>query len=100
MQMSNDKKKGRQHVYYDPTCIIFRKRRKKGYNIVPREKFFVRGRISVHMGDKSLLQGIFRASLKEIGLPDLGEEKEEAEYRVKYGILNYALLVCTGTLKV
>lgn len=42
------------------------------------------------MGDKSLFQGISRASLKEIELPDLGEQKEEAEYRVKYGILSYA----------
>lgn len=52
------------------------------------------------MGDKSLLQGIFRASLKEIELSDLGEEKEEAEYRVKYRILSYAPPACTGTLKV
>lgn len=52
-------------------------------------------RISVHVGDKSLLEGIFQASLKEIELSDLGEEKEETEYRVKYGILSYALPVYT-----
>lgn len=87
---------GRKFMYK----IFRKKRRKKNRNVVPREVLRPWGRISVHVRDKSLLQGIFRASLKEIELPDLGEQEEKkAGYSVKYGILSYALPVRTETLK-
>lgn len=54
-----------------------KKRGKENHNVVPREVLRPWGRISVHVRDKSLLQGIFWASLKEIELPDLGEEEEK-----------------------
>lgn len=60
---------------------LLEEKKKKDDNIVLREILRPWGRISAHVGDKSLFQGIFRASLKEIELPDLGEQKEEAEYR-------------------
>lgn len=82
--MSNDTGEERRSSY-NPE-----EKEKRDDNIVPREVLRSWGRISVHVGDKSLLQRIFRASLKEIELSDLGEEKEEAEYRVKYGISSYA----------
>lgn len=43
------------------------------------------------MRDKSLLQGIFRASLKQIELSDLGEEEEEEEPEIWREIQDFEL---------
>lgn len=84
----------------DPTCTIFRREKKKErWQHCPERNSFLSpwGRISVHVGDKSLFQGIFRASLKEIELPDLGRAKGGSGIsREIWDILSQAL---TATVK-
>lgn len=68
-----------------------KKKKKRQYNVVPRQVLRRWGRISVHVRDKSLLQGIFRASLKQIELSDLGEEEEEEEPEIWREIQDFEL---------